>query len=436
MKEFVSRLILLLALLLTSELTARSMTIPLNQPPGISFFKGSWKAVLAEAKRQNKPIFLDVYTTWCPPCKRMEKEAFPNPNVGAKYNAYFLNYQLDAERGEGVAIARQYLVASYPTALFIAPDGALIHRAVGYGGVAAMIAQVDHALSLPRLKATIAKGDKDFAEGRHDPHFLKKYLQTRQTLNRPINDVIDAYIDALPEQERTTPETITFIAATLQSSDAKAFDYLIRHRPPHSSADPAQENLRNTMSNALHRMISNDFKQAVALSNEELLEKVIANSERMTASANPSIVRHDTLKEEAANEYRLRFFRETKNFAKYQALAAPIAQHQLMSQSVASLSKADSAASAELTYLTVFRADSLKETLDYSVAEMPIKDHLMSWRVAYLLDEIAGTYDELGTSSADWEAALAWSERSIALYPTPSYAATRARLLKKLGRSN
>ena len=34
---------------------------------GIEFFHGSWEEALAEAKKQEKPIFVDAFTTWCGP---------------------------------------------------------------------------------------------------------------------------------------------------------------------------------------------------------------------------------------------------------------------------------------------------------------------------------------------------------------------------------
>lgn len=94
---------MLLSLGLCLALTiARSAVPRTDEPSGIKFFTGSWKAVLAEAKRQNKPVFVDIYTTWCGPCKLMAKEAFPNPTVGEKFNSSFVSYQIDAEKGEGV----------------------------------------------------------------------------------------------------------------------------------------------------------------------------------------------------------------------------------------------------------------------------------------------------------------------------------------------
>lgn len=129
-----------------------------DEPTGIRFFAGPWQQVLAEARRQNKPVFVDFYTDWCPPCRRMTREAFPNPLVGAAFNPRFINYQLNAELGEGVALAQQYGVRSYPTALYLTPGGQLVHRAVGYGGVKAMIEQADLVLRLPDMRRAIKRG--------------------------------------------------------------------------------------------------------------------------------------------------------------------------------------------------------------------------------------------------------------------------------------
>lgn len=302
MNTFFARLALSLLLVASFSLSARSVAPAATSPEGITFFRGSWKDVLAEARRQNKPIFLDIYTTWCPPCRRMAREAFPSPVLGTKFNTHFINYQLDAEKGEGLAIAKQYAVASYPTGLYLSPTGALVHRSVGYGGVKAMVDLADHVLALSPMKPTLAKGDKEYAKGRRDAAFLKKYLKTRQELNRPLSDVLDAYLDALSEAERSQPESIAFTAEMIQSSTSKAFDFLIRRRLYLPS------DLLTVVTEAQQRMISRDFNRAVTTRDQVLLEQIITNNERLLTAIDPN--RSEEQKQTTAATYRQSFLQE------------------------------------------------------------------------------------------------------------------------------
>lgn len=131
-----------------------------DEPVGIRFFSGSWQQVLAQSRIQNKPVYVDFHTSWCPPCRRMAREAFPNSQIGAKFNEHFINYQVDAEVGEGVNLAKTYGVASYPTALFITPSGELVHRAVGYAGVNAMLQQADMVLAMPKIRRSRSRKNR------------------------------------------------------------------------------------------------------------------------------------------------------------------------------------------------------------------------------------------------------------------------------------
>ena len=49
---------------------------------GIQFNHGTWAEVLATAKKENKLVFVDAFTTWCGPCKWMAKNTFPVKEVG------------------------------------------------------------------------------------------------------------------------------------------------------------------------------------------------------------------------------------------------------------------------------------------------------------------------------------------------------------------
>lgn len=100
-----------------------------NAQEGIEFQHCDWKQVVEIAQKEQKLIFVDVYTQWCGPCYNMAKSVFPLYSVGTFYNNNFVSYKLDAENGEGIELAKKYKVSSYPTYLFIDPQNEeVVHR--------------------------------------------------------------------------------------------------------------------------------------------------------------------------------------------------------------------------------------------------------------------------------------------------------------------
>ena len=78
---------------------------------GIEFTKGlTWAQVKEKAKKENKYIFLDGYTTWCGPCKQMAREVFPQAALGEFFNKNFLNVavQFDVTKKDGQEVKNWY----------------------------------------------------------------------------------------------------------------------------------------------------------------------------------------------------------------------------------------------------------------------------------------------------------------------------------------
>lgn len=104
---------------------------PANQE-GIQFFEGTWDEALALAKKENKLIFLDVYATWCGPCKVLKSKTFPDMEAGKYFNENFINVTLDGEKGEGIKVARQLNVRAYPSLFMLNVSGEPIVYHAGY----------------------------------------------------------------------------------------------------------------------------------------------------------------------------------------------------------------------------------------------------------------------------------------------------------------
>lgn len=87
--------------------------------------------VLAQAKAENKLVFVDFYTTWCLPCRIMEEEVFTDRTLAGYINEGFISYRVDAEKGNGVNLAAIFEIKAYPTLLFLDAGGRVRVRQEG-----------------------------------------------------------------------------------------------------------------------------------------------------------------------------------------------------------------------------------------------------------------------------------------------------------------
>jgi thiol:disulfide interchange protein len=99
---------------------------------GIQFVEGeTYETILQKAQIEGKPIVIDFYTTWCAPCKWLEKDVFQLENVADYYNTNFISYKVNAEDFDGVALAQLYEVGAYPTLIFLKQDGTFLRKHEG-----------------------------------------------------------------------------------------------------------------------------------------------------------------------------------------------------------------------------------------------------------------------------------------------------------------
>lgn len=100
--------------------------------PGIHFIEDDWNDALHKAKTQNKLVFLDIYATWCGPCKLLKQYTFTNTSVGNFFNNNFINVSVDGEKGIGPQLAQQYSIEGYPTLIVTDATGKPVLVTAGY----------------------------------------------------------------------------------------------------------------------------------------------------------------------------------------------------------------------------------------------------------------------------------------------------------------
>ena len=117
------KIILVLLWIVSFTLTA--------QESGIQFINDT---TLANAKQENKLLFVDCYTSWCSPCRYMEKNIFNLPEVAEFYNSHFICWKVDTEKLHNpadIAAFSNYHILAWPTFLFLNEKGEIMHRAIG-----------------------------------------------------------------------------------------------------------------------------------------------------------------------------------------------------------------------------------------------------------------------------------------------------------------
>lgn len=103
-----------------------------DEEKGIRFIEANWNKALTEAKKQNKLIFLDAYTSWCGPCKLLKRNTFPDKAAGEFFNSNFINVAIDMEKGDGPALSERFNVNAYPTLIIADADGNIVTYTQGY----------------------------------------------------------------------------------------------------------------------------------------------------------------------------------------------------------------------------------------------------------------------------------------------------------------
>ncbi len=97
---------------------------------GKAFHDISLADALKRAGTENKYVFVDFYTTWCGPCKLMDRTTFKDSKVVAWLEQHTIPLAIDAEAQ--VEIAKRYTITTYPSLVFIKADGSIAYKAIGY----------------------------------------------------------------------------------------------------------------------------------------------------------------------------------------------------------------------------------------------------------------------------------------------------------------
>lgn len=213
--------------IISVTLLLASISYTTAQETGIKFHHDNWENVLAEAKKENKLIFLDAYTTWCGPCKWMAKNIFTNDTVARFYNEKFICAKIDMEKGEGMEIAKTYNIRNYPTLLYINADGSMAHRVCGSKPAQAFIQDGKDALN---SNARLSSFQEKFDAGTMKSNEVPAYLNMLENACMSNSKEAALYLDKQKESDLLNRDNWNIIRDYLFDVKSTSFIYMQKNQ--------------------------------------------------------------------------------------------------------------------------------------------------------------------------------------------------------------
>ena len=260
------------------------------------FIHEKFGEAIEKARSENKIVFIDAYTTWCGPCKQMDKNTFSDENVATFFNEKFVNLKLDMERGDGLTIQQRYKISAFPTLLFLNADGEVVHKVVGFQDAEQLLSIGKVALGSDQ---TLSAWTSRYEKGAREPKFLKEYAsKLLETYDDSRAEVAEAYFAT--QTDRFTPENLDFSMRFTEGVESPRFAFLVANKK------------------AFEKKFTKD---EISLKIEELVSDFLLNEKNLpTLGHSDSLIRlvYPEKMDRMSKNYRLSYYRlkgERDNYA-------------------------------------------------------------------------------------------------------------------------
>lgn len=169
----------------------------ISHAKGIDFQHLTLKQGIEKAKKENKQLFIDVYATWCGPCKYLTSSVFTDSDLGKFMNENFICLKLDGEKDDGMSLMMDYNLDSYPTMLFLSPEKVMLKKLVGV----ASPDEINSAGSavLDPESTDLFKLQKRYNEGENEKAFMHSLIEELLVNDQDTEALIDVFLKLYPD---------------------------------------------------------------------------------------------------------------------------------------------------------------------------------------------------------------------------------------------
>lgn len=170
-----------------------------------------YKKAQQAAKAENKLIYVDFYTDWCGPCKKLDKLVFQNDSIKEILAKDIVLLKYNAENDSIFHLSKKHHVFSYPMAVLLNKEGYLIERMYAYEGESfesmsgSVTAFVDQSVKLDKEKKYLAGYSAQIDPSVY-PDFYANFMERTDTKvdSAEVNDYLSSTTEVLSEQYFST----------------------------------------------------------------------------------------------------------------------------------------------------------------------------------------------------------------------------------------
>lgn len=170
-----------------------------------------YNKALEIALKMNKLIFIDFYTTWCSPCKKLDKLVFRNDSIEQILKKDFILLKYNAENDSIFHLSKKHHIRSYPSVVVLNKNGYVLNKKYGFPGndfktlSKGVIEFKNESVALDKAGEVI-KGYSNKINAVKYPKFYSDYIdRTNKKINSSeVNEYLNTQKDIFSEEYFST----------------------------------------------------------------------------------------------------------------------------------------------------------------------------------------------------------------------------------------
>lgn len=272
-------------------LAVATMLLAMSATAQTNFRHITYDEAINAAKAENKLVFMDFYTDWCGPCKRMMNDVFPQKEVGDFMNEKFVCIKLNAEK-EGKELAKLYKVTAYPTFVGINTNKEIVFTKVGGSSANVFVADIERMIdpnkSPEKMKERYDSGERTAdlistyaAYQMSEARSGRRYNKEKEKL---AYDIVNEYFNGLSNTDKLASENLFIYTNYIQDSNDAIAKYMIAHRNEFTPEikEKIADNINKILKTQIYSYLSGikEYNESTYLEAKKNIEEMGLNADK------------------------------------------------------------------------------------------------------------------------------------------------------------